>query len=358
MNRYSFASAVLTASIVYSFALCGCGGSESKTSQFNNLVSFGDSLSDVGSYAVGEVATLGGGKFTINGVSNKIWVEDVASAIGVSAPCAAQTGLNGLADDGFSVATVNHPKCYDYSQGGSRVTDPVGLGNEAQGGSSAILGELTLPVITQIQNHLSLHGGSFTGRELVTVFAGDNDVLYALEALSAGQESSADAMNAVTTAGTQLAECIVNNVLNKGANHVLVLNLQDASLAPFALAEPASTQAFIRQLTVSYNTALQTGLASTSASKVLQVDVFSFSEAEAANPSKYGFTNITDPACNLSSSVNPLGSSLTCTTANLEPGSVLNYQFADTGHPTPFSHSVLAQEVLAQMAAAGWYQAN
>jgi phospholipase/lecithinase/hemolysin len=174
----------------------------------------------------------------------------------------------------------------------------------------------------------------------------------------AGQESPAAAVSAVTAAGTQLAGYIVKDILNKGANHVLIMNLQDLSLTPVALSEPASTQTFIRQLAVSYNTALQAGLASTSASKVLQVDVFSFREAEAANPAKYGFTNVTTPACNLSYAANPLSSSLICTTANLEPGSVLNYQFADLGHPTPFGHSVLAQEVLAQMTAAGSYQAN
>lgn len=357
MNCFPFAPSLLVLAIIYSLAICGCGR-DRKTVQFDNLVSFGDSLSDVGSYDVGEVATLGGGKFTINGPGNRIWVEDVASAIKVPAPCAAQTGLNGLATYGFSVATVNHPNCYDYSQGGSRVSDPIGPGNEAQGGSNAVLGMLTLPVTTQIQNHLNAHGGSFTGRELVTVFAGTNDILYASEALSAGQESPADAMSAVTAAGNQLAGYIVNNILRKGANHVLVLNLLDLSLTPVALSEPPSTQAFIRQLTVSYNTALQAGLASSSDGRVLLIDLFSFSESEASNPAKYGFTNVTTPACNLSSASNPLGSSLICTTANLNPGSVLNYQFADLGHPTPFSHSVLAQEVLTQMTAAGWHQAN
>src|SRR4051812_8213013 len=35
--------------------------------RFSVQVTFGDNLSDVGSYAVGSVAGLGGGKFTING---------------------------------------------------------------------------------------------------------------------------------------------------------------------------------------------------------------------------------------------------------------------------------------------------
>ena len=33
---------------------------------FTKLVSFGDSLSDVGTYKVGLIAAVGGGKFTVN----------------------------------------------------------------------------------------------------------------------------------------------------------------------------------------------------------------------------------------------------------------------------------------------------
>ncbi|MFV8282885.1 hypothetical protein ACNKXS_15295, partial [Christiangramia marina] len=64
-----FALVLLTAALVS----CGGGdngpapGSEDFTTRFSAQVSFGDSLADVGTYAVGAVAALGGGRFTING---------------------------------------------------------------------------------------------------------------------------------------------------------------------------------------------------------------------------------------------------------------------------------------------------
>ena len=77
---------------------------------------FGDSLADVGTYAVGAVAAAGGGKYTINGdntainpaLTGKIWTELIAAHLGLPAPCAAQTGLDGDAALGFSVPVVNH----------------------------------------------------------------------------------------------------------------------------------------------------------------------------------------------------------------------------------------------------------
>jgi phospholipase/lecithinase/hemolysin len=118
--------------------LAGCGGTDpapgdqSVKVKYSAQVSFGDSLSDVGSYAVGTVAALKGGKFTINGDNTAINPPDRQELdradgcpTGPAAPCAAVTGLDGDASKGFSVATAN-AGCYGYAMGGSRVTNPVG----------------------------------------------------------------------------------------------------------------------------------------------------------------------------------------------------------------------------------------
>ena len=110
--------------------------------RFTQQVSFGDSLSDVGTYAVGAVKQAGGGKFTINGdgtaknpeLNGKIWVEFLAAELKLPAPCAAQTGLEGDAARGFSVAISNNLNCFNYAQGGSRVTNPIGPGPEMVAG--------------------------------------------------------------------------------------------------------------------------------------------------------------------------------------------------------------------------------
>ena len=63
-------------SLVVAATLASCGGNDGPE-PFRAQVMFGDSLSDVGTYAVGTVAALGGGKYHINGAigarSNATW---------------------------------------------------------------------------------------------------------------------------------------------------------------------------------------------------------------------------------------------------------------------------------------------
>ncbi len=337
--------------------LSGCGGSSSSstTPQFTQIVSFGDSLSDVGTYRVGEVAALGGGEFTINGPNNEIWVQDIATALSLPAPCAAETGLNGSAADGFSVAVAMHAGCYDFAQGGARVTNPVGPGNALLGGSNAIIGLLTVPVATQIQNYLAANNGAFTGKELVTVWAGANDLFIQADTIAAGAETPTQAALAMGLAATQLATYIQTEILGKGANYVMVLNLPDVNLTPYALALPSADQPLITALVTTFNQTLQAALASAPPAKVMQVDVYTLSQTEAADATADGLTNITTPACNLSPAANPLASSLVCSSANLSGTNVLNYEYADTVHPTPYAHALLAKGVLMQMTTQGWY---
>ena len=86
--------------------------------------------------------------------------------------------------------------------------------------------------------------------------------------------------------------------------------------------------------------------------KVLLVDVFSVSHDQATNPGPYGLTNVKDTACDLAR--NPLGNSLGCNASNLRAGDVSHYSYADTVHPTPFLHLLLARYVSEKMVAKGW----
>jgi outer membrane lipase/esterase len=186
--------------IAVSAAGCGGGSTEGQRLQpkFSAQLTFGDSLSDVGSYAVGAVKTAGGGKYTINGdntavnpaLTGKNWTELMAVQFKLPAPCAAQTGLNGDAASGFSVAVTSHAGCFGYAQGGARVTNSVGPGN-AQTGSS--LGQLTVPVATQIANHLAASGGKFKGDEIVFVMAGGPDAISQLDLLAADATAAGNA---------------------------------------------------------------------------------------------------------------------------------------------------------------------
>jgi phospholipase/lecithinase/hemolysin len=202
---------VLALFLAATLAACGgngsSGGDQTPKQQFSAQVSFGDSLTDVGTDAVGAVAAAGGGKFTINGnntakdpaLTGKIWVELMAAQFGLPAPCAAQTGLDGDAALGFLVPVVNHAGCFAYAQGGARVTEPVGPRNKLTGSP---LGQLTVPVKTQIANHLALSGGKFKGDEVVFVTAGGNDAIFLLGELSAGATAAGQAAGAAAFANS------------------------------------------------------------------------------------------------------------------------------------------------------------
>jgi phospholipase/lecithinase/hemolysin len=214
MRQTKLALALLTAAVL---AACGgtspSGGDQTQKLSFTQQVSFGDSLSDVGTYAVGGVKALGGGKYTINGdgtsknpeLNGKIWVDFLAAELKLPAPCAAQTGLAGSAAQGFSVPIVQNLTCFNYAQGGSRVTNPVGPGNPF---TNSPIGQTTVPLVTQVANHLSRTGNKFSGTELVTILSGGNDVLMQLNGLASSATAAGTAAGAQTFATsltTQLA---------------------------------------------------------------------------------------------------------------------------------------------------------
>ncbi len=412
MRQSNFALALLTAAV-----LAGCGGSSSGGDQstkikFSSQVSFGDSLSDVGTYAVGTVAALKGGKYNVNDVDStgknnaKNWTELMAAQLGLPAPCPAQTGLNGLASQGFSVPVVNHAGCTSYAQGGARVTNPVGPGNKLLGGSNAVLGQLTVPVVTQIQNHLALNGGKFSGNEIVFVMAGGNDVFIQLATLSAGATAAgtaavtpaavqaqivkdiasgkcvpADAqatncqaaagatvgaagaaayvqatapaiVTAMGTAGAELAGYVKTLIVGNGAKYVTVVNLPDVSQTPLGLGSDAATQGLINTMVTTFNAQLKAGLDGNA--NVLYVDAYTVNRDQAANPAIYGLTNVTTPACDLTPAKNPLGSSLVCNKSNTIAANVDNYEYADSVHPTPYGYLLLARYVSKEMIVKGW----
>jgi phospholipase/lecithinase/hemolysin len=382
------------------FLLVACGGggngNQSPKIAFSSLVSFGDSLSDVGTYKVGAVASLGGGMYTVNSSTALNWTQILAAQLGLSAPCAAQTGLAGDPNYGFSVAVQNHTSCRNYAQGGSRVLHPYGPGNANLGGDNATLGELTVPIATQISNHLSVVNGSFSGTELVTVMAGANDLFMQATALSvlntaltsnpaspstfityatqiAGW-SSTDA-NAVLTAassgglpaaiaaaapvmvgqmtsvGTSLANLIKTQIVAKGAKYTLVLNMPNVSKTPYANAHPELVS-LLDALTISFNGALQTGLAGTAGVKY--GDAYTTNTDQINHPAQYGLSNVTSTACLLDPAHNILGSSLICNSSNVVPGDVSTYLFADDVHPTPYGYKLLTQEAVKHLSLAGW----
>lgn len=352
-----------TALVLSTGLLVACGGSDDPPAPekitYTKLVSFGDSLSDVGSYATpGLVATTGGGRYTVNGAGVQLWVDRVATAAKVSAPCAARVGLNSIGPlAGFASTPTAKAGCYGYAQGGSRVTNPVGPGNLATfpASSSGALGQQTLPIVTQITNHLAASGGSFAGTDLVTVLAGANDLFMQMATVSATVAGGGNATTAgqaatvaMATAGGELAAYIKAMIVAKGAKRVVVVGIPDVSVTPDSLGQAQATRDLIQLLSFTFNANLQYGLQGVG--EVLYVDGYTAVQQWTANPSAYGLTNVKNPACNMS----VVSTSLMCSAATTVAGDVSKYMFADGVHPTPYGHELFGKAVVDALNARGW----
>lgn len=383
----------LTSGLIAALLLAACGGggdgNQSPKVKFTAMVNFGDSLSDVGTYKVGTVAALGGGKWTVNSASAKNWTEVLAAQLSLSTPCPAVTGLNGTANAGFNVPPVANTACKNYAQGGSRVSNVFGPGNaayDALTNTVPSVGALTYPVTTQITNHLATVNGSFSGTELVTVMAGANDlfiqfsVFNVLQSVNPNQQATIDnfrsyaatfagwsnddvnsvlgaGANATTAAATvmvtkmgatglELANLIKSQIVAKGAKYTLVLNMPNVSRTPFATAlnNPTLT-GVLASMTSAFNASLQTGLTGTAGVKF--GDAYVTNTDQFINPSQYGITNVTTPACGTTSS-------LICSTATTGALDYSTYLFADGVHPTPYGYKLIAQEAAKHLVIAGW----
>ncbi|MFT3906583.1 MAG: SGNH/GDSL hydrolase family protein [Steroidobacteraceae bacterium] len=377
------------AALSFCAALAACSGSsdgdQSARVSYDRLVIFGDSLSDVGTYQVSTIAAIGGGQYTVNSGGGTNWSQVLASQLGVDEPCAEMTGLDSVIAAIPAVAVSTHDGCYSYAQGGARVTNPVGPGNIAlwlyYSESSGQLGQLTVPIVTQIGNHLAAVGGSFDSSDLVAVLAGGNDVFINLATVestieqytqagadaatiaAAAEQAAADAVTAMGTAGAEEAAYIKTLILANGAKRVVVLNVPDMSLIPMVQALDTDTQALVNTMVATFNAQLAAGLSGTD-DTVLQVDLYTQSQAQFSNPSQYGLSNVTTPACDLTDSrgqtttaallLAATQTSLLCTTDTTLDTDVSRYQYADTVHPTPYAHQQIAQLVATRMAQKGW----
>ena len=146
------------ASAALALGLAACGGESdqggnSNIARVQRMVVFGDSLSDAGTYTPVAQA-VGGGKFTTN--PGPVWAETVASQMGVELTPAVMGYAN-------QVQSCPKPGCFDYAQGGSRVTDPNGIGHNNGAGA------LTYPIKQQLANFYAASNNTFNGLSLIHI---------------------------------------------------------------------------------------------------------------------------------------------------------------------------------------------
>ena len=356
--------------------LAACGGGDSGPTT-TRVVSFGDSLSDLGTYtiitsqAVG-VAPYFGGRFTTNTHSGyaatttplsntaTIWVEWVAARVGVPITQAmlgyATTRIPCPAAANAALAQ----SCTAYGQGGSRVTVAP----------SSTAGALADPVVAQVAAHLTRFT-SFGSGDIVFVFAGGNDMLAQVGAVGQGL-APATAVANMQAAGTELATLVKDQIVAKGATRVAVINLPDLSNMPGFSGQAAPTKALITQMTAAFNTALTTGLGS---ANVGLIDANAFFADIVANPAKYSLANVTgtacDPAkmapavggsslfCNAASATTLTAAGLPTTINSIRTGaSSSSWFFADGIHPTTGGHKLFSDFVIGKIKEFDWIPAN
>jgi phospholipase/lecithinase/hemolysin len=309
------------------------------------VVSFGDSISDVGTYAVTPgPLTLGGGRFTTN--PGQVWTQNVAQYYGDTLTPAFRGGF------GLPLSAAGG---LGYAEGGATVNTAV---------TDDTSGVTTMPVTKQVQTYIQAHG-SFNSNQLVLVEAGANDVLNNAQALSQGQIDQATAVSNIQTAAITLAGAI-GQILQAGATKVVVANMPNIGLAPLG-ASSADGGTGLTQLSGAFNLTLKGALTQAGIDqKVIQVDVFTRMSDLVANYQANGFKVGTGgTACNLQKMIaaataakvpNPssFGTSLLCSPDTYtEANADQTYMFADEIHPTTRMHQLLAQLVEQQIAAHG-----
>jgi outer membrane lipase/esterase len=290
--RTALASAVLGALAL----LSACGDADTfEPVQPVRVVSFGDSLSDLGS--------VGGARWTVNGVANNIWLETLAANYGLSISAAAAGGTG-------------------YGEGSACV---------AAGGGAAGLPCAGKPVRAQIDGFLATQ--SIGSKDLFALQAGANDIIAAVTAFTGGTLSAA-ARDAAIDAAADALSGEVTRLVAAGAKQVALANTPGIGLTPFGAAQASVYGAATRR----FNDRLKTNLVGQGQS-VLLLDLELFFNREMNNTANDRST----PVC----TVNPVTS---CNTSTLIAGAdIARYVFADTLRPTPAVHQRFGLEAYNQL---------
>lgn len=354
MNKVkSRAASAAFAAAIAAAGMTGCG-SDTELPAVQSMTVFGDSLSDVGTYAGATNDPNNLGKFTVN--PGNVWVENIAAGYGLKLTPNRRLTLDkdasGVPTAGVGTATTIGGN--GYAEGGARIAQyPMqsGVGNNA----------IVSSVSDQVGRYLAANANRVPAGQLIVIGGGGNDTYaqfadlcwhYDNNGLGVGKTTIAIATDAVATA----ARAQVDNVKRlraAGAQAVLVYQAGDWSSNPFArkylsdvyqavgcfVPVPASQ---ITQWTRQFNQILADGIKGLAG--VALFDAGAPLKAAIADPAAYGFANVTAPGCN---NTVPTTSAAFCTRATLvEPNADQTYLWSDAFHPTPHGHKLISDSAL------------
>ncbi len=330
---------VFAAVLMGSTALAGAAQAQA---QFNNLVIVGDSLSDTGNI----------GKY----------VGGSAALAFFPAPTGYQTGF--LQPPYYQNRFSNGPIYADTlatKLGASGTTTDTAVGGAYSGtytggaplqvGAIAVTGTNigaalsgTLPSLEgQV---LSLASNRYGSRDLAVVYGGSNDAFATLSALSVQSLTPLQQTAAVTTVANTVATNIateVSQLAALGVRNFVVPNIPALGLAPaFNGTLGANNAVAATSVSGGINQAVAAAMATVSRSlgvNITIVDTSALLSDIAANPAKYGFTNVTNECLATGSAGNiPNGGPTVCASPS-------TYLFWDTVHPTTTTQQIFSQYV-------------
>ena len=265
---------------------------------FNQVIVFGDSNVDSGYYKA--LSNPGG-----NATYNSLWPSAVAH--GAGAPTTNPGPVNSqvlAAFFGLTAYPANISGGTNYATSG---TKNVTINNTQTGGFTA-----AIPTVTQISNYLTANSNSANGQALYLIHSGDNDAKYAAGETGTGPYPS-NPTAYMTQAADQLATA-VQSLYGAGARHILVTGLE------YSFGDTTT----LKTLKSVYTQELWNQLA-TLGVPFIRGDVNSVRLAITANPSRYGFTTVSNsnPACTQPTGV-PNAWALLCSSDPAAPSTLIS----------------------------------
>jgi len=337
------------------------------------VVAFGDSLLDAGTYSLFADPTFGGGRFTTNPGLN--FTQDVALHYGDTLTPAF---LGGFGRPLFPAGGL------DYAQGGSRVTMQPGIYNDP---NAPFALQTTIPVQDQVNDEYLRAHQRFTSDQLVLINGGANDFFFQFGIAGAAGFTAAallDAEGKIAQSAIDLAN-VVATVIENGATHVVVINLPDIGKTPFGASPPQGVSQMqwsdlLTQISQGFNSTLKQALHQEKfRGKVILIDAFKYIDGIVDHPSMYGLSNTAlacDPTLQLNEAneaarqpglaaqlqtSNPslfkqiFAEALFCSPSTYTTdGADYKYIFADMVHPTTRVNALFAQFVEQQIAMSRW----
>lgn len=273
---------------------------------YSAMYVFGDSLSDTGNVSLATAGLLPvSPPYADRSFSNgPVWAQDVAQSIGLPA---LQPSLAGGTDFAYGGALTGQTPVHTLN--------PTDLTSQY----SQFLAQAPSP-----------QSGA-----LYAMWIGSNDVLDIANDTSL---TSAQQQQSVVDAVSNEAS-VISGLAAHGAQNFLVLDVPDLGKTPYETARGTAVAQSASSLSTLYDTDLAAALKPLEASGALKIDLvdtYSVLDGVIANPSAYGFTNVTDPiwSGNLTSTSS---GSLAATGSSQS-----QYLFFDSLHPSAQAHAVLA----------------